>query len=122
MPNRSAHSVIGGVAVGLGIAYADSRNKTLTLKPVAGGVIAALSSSLPDMLEPAIHPHHRQFFHSLAFGTLLGYGAYKLYKWEPTEEAHKIARYLLLIILSAYLLHLLMDSFTSKSIPLIGKL
>jgi hypothetical protein len=30
--------------------------------------------TVPDLIEPAIHPHHRQFFHSWLFAGALAYG------------------------------------------------
>ena len=88
---------------------------------VAGG-LGALCGSLPDVLEPAIHPNHRQFFHSVAFGVLLGRGLLSLYRWQPDDDAGRMLRAIGLVASGAYLTHLVMDATTAKSIPLVGKL
>lgn len=74
------------------------------------------------MLEPASHPNHRQFFHSLAFAGVLGMAAHKLYTWEPDNSFDEATRFVLLVGVGAYLIHLLLDAGTPKSLPLIGKL
>ena len=42
--------------------------------PFAMGAAAACLPSLPDILEPALHPNHRKFFHSVTVFAALGYG------------------------------------------------
>jgi len=74
------------------------------------------------MLEPASHPNHRQLFHSLAFAGVLGVAAHKLYTWEPDSPFDEATRFVLLVGVGAYLIHLLLDAGTPKSLPLIGKL
>ena len=76
---------------------------------------------MPDILEPAVHPHHRQFFHSIAFAALIGSGMYKLYQWETETEMEKILKLCLLVAGGAYLIHLAMDACTKRSLPLLGK-
>lgn len=78
--------------------------------------------TLPDILEPADHPNHRQFFHGLLFAAVLGYSGYKLYEWKPEESWQKTMRMLGLIAIGAYLIHLVMDATTPKSLPVIGGL
>lgn len=41
---------------------------------LAMGAAAACFPSLPDVLEPAVHPNHRKFFHSVTFAVALGFG------------------------------------------------
>lgn len=78
--------------------------------------------TLPDLVEPAHHPHHRQFFHSVAFAALLGYLGYKLYRWKPDEQWQQVVRMLGLVAIGAYLVHLSMDAVTPKSLPLVGRI
>jgi inner membrane protein len=86
------------------------------------GAVGSVLTSLPDKLEPAIHPNHRQFFHSVVFAAGVGYVTYKVYNWQPTEDWEKILRWLVVIGGVAYLIHLVLDAHTAKSLPLFGKL
>jgi inner membrane protein len=93
-------------------------------RPVEGsalamGTAAALLPSLPDVLEPAIHPNHRRFFHSVTFAIAVGYGLHRAYNWEAQEPWEKLARVAALVAGAAYLAHLARDAFTAKSLPLI---
>ncbi|MCO5120018.1 MAG: metal-dependent hydrolase [Burkholderiaceae bacterium] len=85
----------------------------------AMGAAAACLPSLPDWLEPAVHPNHRSFFHSVTFATLVAYAMYRAYKWETQEPWERVARIVLLTGGAAYLAHLARDAFTPKSLPLI---
>ena len=85
MANATAHR-LGAAAVVSGVALAAENNQEEpTAKPLVAGSLAWLAGTLPDILEPARHPNHRQFFHSLAFAGLVGHGVYKAWKWEPGE-------------------------------------
>ncbi len=100
----------------------ESQEGKSTHKPLAGAVIASICTNIPDWLEPASHPHHRQFFHSIAFATMIGGGIYKLSKWETQTEGDKLLKFCLMAAGSAYLVHLAMDAFTTRSLPLMGKM
>ncbi len=45
-----------------------------------------------------------------------------MYQWEPESEGGELVRAVVLIGGSACLVHLAMDAFTRKSLPLVGKL
>jgi membrane-bound metal-dependent hydrolase YbcI (DUF457 family) len=81
-----------------------------------------LAASLPDLLEPATSPHHRQFFHSVAFATILATGMKKLYHWQPQTPGDVHMRKILFSVGFGYLAHLGADATTTMSIPLVGKL
>lgn len=83
------------------------------------GTAASLLPSLPDLIEPAVHPNHRKFFHSVAFAFTLAYAMRKAYEWEAQEPWEKVARIAALVGGAAYLAHLARDAFTAKSLPLI---
>lgn len=100
----------------------ESQEGKSTHIPLAGAVIASICTNIPDWLEPASHPHHRQFFHSIAFATMIGGGIYKLSKWETQTEGDKLLKFCLMAAGSAYLVHLAMDAFTTRSLPLMGKM
>ena len=120
--NAAAHQWTAGAAVGLYLANEEQKEGKATLAPVAGGLAASFLTKLPDLIEPATSPQHRQFFHSLAFAGLLGLGVSKLHAWEPEDELRKFLRVAGLLAGSAYLIHLALDFTTTKSLPLVGRL
>lgn len=127
--NNRAHTVGGGLAAVIA-AYLDECQKaggsTLTddawARIVAAGGVGGLAGSLPDLLEPALHPDHRQFFHSVAFALALGVGMREVYAWAPAEPWQCWIRGAALAAGSASLMHLAMDATTPKSLPLLGQL
>lgn len=122
MPCAATHRLVNFTATAVLLSALESHNeKHRLVHPVVGGALSASIASLPDMIEPAIHPHHRQFFHSILFAMLVGYGVYKAYKWEPETPLKELLRIIAVIGGSAYLLHLAADSLTKRSLPLIGK-
>lgn len=122
MSNALAHRTGAAVLVGGYLLALENQEGKSTHAPLSGSLLAAICTNLPDILEPAIHPHHRQFFHSLAFAALIGGGMYKLYRWNAQTDMDKLLRFFLLIAGSAYLTHLAMDACTKRSLPLLGKL
>ncbi len=93
-------------------------------RPVDGSCIAigaatACLPSLPDILEPAVNPNHRKFFHSITFALGLGYFVHRVYKWEAESEWERLARLAMLMAGGAYLAHLARDALTARSLPLI---
>lgn len=120
--NRSAHAI--GAALGVGGFHAcweKNQKGAVSFAPLASAGIASLFGSSPDWIEPAIHPNHRQFFHSLAFAGLVIYGLKRTYDWKTESDGQKLLKFVLLSAGGAYLVHLLMDASTSKSIPVFGK-
>lgn len=88
----------------------------------AGCVGGYCLGTLPDLIEPATSPHHRQFFHSVVFALLIGYGVYKAYKWEPETPESNFVRGICLLAGGTYLVHLALDATTKRSLPTIGRL
>lgn len=127
--NGQAHAIGSGLGMALAAYYdatrPDGRPKTVeevrSTALVAGG-LGALCGSLPDLIEPATNPHHRQFFHSVAFAALAFEGLRRVYRWQPEDDLHRAIRGLTLIAGGAYLIHLVMDSTTPMSLPLVGRL
>lgn len=119
MPNAAAHKVGAAIAVGLVTAAGTYKQGTAFEKTVTASSLAYFLGTLPDLLEPATNPNHRQFFHSLAFLGLVGTGMYKLYQWEPENEKDKLIRFGLLITGGAYIAHLLMDASMPKGLPVL---
>lgn len=108
--------------VGTFLVHQETQNEERTVKPIAGAALASVFTQLPDLLEPAVHPNHRQFFHSIAFSCMVSFFAYQLYRWEPDDNFEKVVRFALLVGCGAYLFHLSMDAFTPRSLPLVGKI
>lgn len=119
MPNGTAHRFGAAVVIGSISTHLENKNGHNTSKPLAHAGLAAMCGTLPDLLEPALHPNHRQFFHSITFAGALGYGLYKLHKWEPQEKVDKLLKTLGMIAGGAYLVHLAMDSTTPATLPVI---
>lgn len=120
MSNRSTHMIVAGVAIGL-LAKEGRHRGYDAPNPIAAGVLGSVLTCLPDIAEPAFHPNHRQFFHSVTFGTVVGCGLNRAWEWQPETDGDKFLRYLALIAGSGYLCHLVLDASTPKSLPLIGK-
>lgn len=120
--NATAHQFTAGAVVGVFLAGQERKNNQATLQPIMAGLAAFVLTKLPDLIEPATSPNHRQFFHSIAFALLLGVGLHKLHKWEPQDATDKLWRMLGMLAIPSYLIHLAMDFTTAKSLPLIGKI
>lgn len=119
--NAQAHGLAAFITVATASAAEERRRGVSTLRPLVDGLVASVATGLPDKLEPAVNPNHRQFFHSLFFAGVVGYGTYKAWQWEPTDDWQKLARWVLLIGGAAYLTHLALDFTTTKSLPVFGK-
>lgn len=119
--NAAAHQWTAALTAGL-VLHADERTRRqVTAWPIAGAGLAAVATNLPDILEPAVNPHHRQFFHSLAFAGLLIVSGIALYDWQPETDEGRFWRKAGLIGLGAYLCHLALDATTPRSLPLLGR-
>jgi inner membrane protein len=122
MANALDHRLMAAACVG-GVAAADWKEGDHWVKhPMAAAGMAASCGTLPDLIEPALHPNHRQFFHSIAFAFGVGIGLHQLYQWKPDTNPGRVLRGVLLVGGAAYLIHLAMDACTRKSLPLLGKL
>jgi inner membrane protein len=135
MPNGSTHIIAGTICGATGSLVIQSRvheNRQLEFGHLLLSTSAAAAvSRLPDILEPAVCPNHRAFFHSFAFGALLGFGTVQAVKKIKTiSEERKAADInqisgteifldLAVIAMVVILLHLLMDGFTRKGLPLV---
>ena len=122
MPNASAHQMFAALTVGSAFLGKEMVDKEQTGKPIVSAVLAGMLGTLPDKLEPALHPHHRQFFHSVTFGVTLWCLGKQVYKWQPESELGEISRFILLIAGGAYLGHLALDALTKRSLPLVGRI
>jgi membrane-bound metal-dependent hydrolase YbcI (DUF457 family) len=113
----ATHAFAGAVAGSAAFCSEEEGSLADLFVACGSGVIGG---KLPDKLEPALHPNHRKFFHSLLFAAGVGYAGYKVYKWGPETDWQKVLRIVLLAVAAGYLSHLLLDSLTPKSLPVIG--
>jgi hypothetical protein len=135
MPNGNVHKTAGAI---LGpLVYLTIQNNIQQKEKVDLGELLLSSgiglstARIPDILEPATNPNHRDFFHSLTFGFVVGFVCVtawddlKIRRQERTIleiqqwgliEFMDIA---LIIVCGSILLHLIMDGFTKKGLPFI---
>ena len=131
--NAAEHRLVSGLAMAAAAAVVTpkppsdqpattSQDDDSSLAPViAAGGFGALCGTLPNIVEPALNPRHRQFFHSLAFAAILATGMRQLWQWQPEEEWQVWARRAGLVAGGAYLVHLALDATTPMGLPLVGK-
>lgn len=119
MANGADHTT-AGVLTGMAMTcYGLSRGEYVN--PLLTIGVSTIFSKLPDWIEPASNPHHRQFFHSISFLAMLGYGLKKTYDWRPEDKGGQILRFLTLCAGAGYISHLVLDGLTPRSLPLLGK-
>ena len=118
--NGATHRTIAAVAMTVTAASLSPRREETVAHAMVGCAGGYCLGTMPDLLEPATNPHHRQFFHSLTFAVALGYCLYRLYQWEPSSSELKAVRLIGLIAGGAYLVHLALDATTKRSLPLVG--
>lgn len=119
----SAHAAIGGISAMAAVIAIKARFPDARLPhPAFAGVVGAIAAGLPDLLEPAITPRHRQICHSVAFASLVAVTLKTTYDWNPETEGQKFLRDVLLSIGMGYLSHLGADATTAAGLPWIGNI
>lgn len=85
MSKRQRHVRVGTLT-GYGFAAYRAREQeplNMLLEAIGGGVGGYVGSRLPDIIEPASWPGHRQFAHSVTAGSSIAYYLYRLLEeWE----------------------------------------
>jgi hypothetical protein len=119
--NADAHRLAGATALAAPAGILARADEERVPHAAIGCVGGYLFGTLPDLLEPATNPHHRQFFHTWAFAALVACGMYRLYQWEPETAAEKVCRVLGLVAGAAYLAQFALDATTKRSLPVMGK-
>jgi hypothetical protein len=133
MPNQREHMETGawvGAAVA-GLANLTKQVERTRMNPhykfnwgeflgegIFGTAAGAFGGALPDLLEPATCPGHRNLFHSVAAGSTMIYLFNKLNKESRMTPQEKI---IINSLALGYLSHLVLDSQTPMSLPLICK-
>jgi membrane-bound metal-dependent hydrolase YbcI (DUF457 family) len=119
----AAHAAISGVSAFAIVSLIRHQNPAARLPhPGFAALVAVLASRLPDVLEPANNPHHRQFCHSAAFAGLVTSGMTKLYDWVPATPGEALMRDVLLSVGFGYMVHLCADATTAMGLPLVGRI
>lgn len=119
MANYQGHLIAGAITGGsIELIRKIGENKPLELHDIAifcaQVCVGSMGGVLPDKLEPAIHPHHRKFFHSGAMILLISAGLYSLWK---TDKVPEWVKWTGTALGAAYGLHLLIDGFTPAGLP-----
>lgn len=130
MPNAKTHIQVGLFITGITSLGFGLRFRTFNpFKLVLSLGLSVVASRLPDILEPATSPNHRSFFHSIIFGLIVGGLSY--YTWRRLQEeltrndAEEVTTIkalmleLIFIVLLCFSVHLVLDAFTKRSLPLI---
>lgn len=120
MPNALAHGLSGGLAAFAATAYIGDKEGAPKETPLLAALVGGTLGSLPDILDPPIHPNHRKIFHSVLMLGVVAYGGVKLYRWETETDSERWLRYIALAIVVAYVAHLVLDARTKRSLPLMG--
>ena len=119
--NRRAHIAIGAASTTIAVLAIRTRFPNARLPhPVLAGIVGAAAACLPDLLEPALTPHHRQFCHSVAFAAAMAVGLKSIYDWNPPIDGQRFLRDVLLAIGLGYLSHLGADATTAAGLPWVG--
>lgn len=118
MPDAAAHLISGGIAGAMTAGLLQSEGNVDGGELIAGAFAGAAAGRVPDILEPAVNPGHRAFFHSWSTAFLVGYGMIRAYHWEPTDDLERILRWGALVGGAAYLTHLALDAGTPHGLPL----
>lgn len=82
-------------------------------------IAGSLGGCLADILEPAVHPNHRGFFHSYAIAAILILFCIKIKDSKFLESNPQIKSALYSLLLS-YGSHLTLDAVTPKGLPVTG--
>ena len=133
MPNKKEHSEAGAL---VGMVFACCANVLeqaerarmnpyyrfnvfeLAVVGVLGNVVGRFAGQLPDLLEPAYHPGHRDFFHSVGFSALAAVGVKKLY---TNPRVSPVVKLVAKTAVAGYASHVLMDGGTPAGVPMITR-
>ena len=109
---------IAGCAAGIGTYLLGCWffQRQVRLKEVLlSGLGAFGTGCLPDAFEPAEHPNHRSFFHSLTAGGVVAFLDWQSVDFDNLSDGEKLAIW---VLSAGYLSHLLLDAVTPKALPL----
>lgn len=116
MPGRATHELAGSFTAVAVVALMPGAS---VASVGASYFIGKDAGRIPDLLEPATSPNHRKFFHSWVALAAMSYGWKKAYDWQPESDLDKFIRYVALVGGAAVISHLVLDSLTPRSLPLV---
>jgi inner membrane protein len=122
MPNLKQHLAISGVvSAGTYLAMCQYYGR----KPDLGEfmiceAVGLVAGTVPDALEPAIHPNHRALCHSMALGG--GLAKFALVNCcKENGDWEEFLKILAAVATVCYVTHLVADACTPKGLPLLHR-
>lgn len=117
--NFKHHAILGAlVAGGLYLLCRSSKDEELSLdEAIVVVLLGALAGVAADLLEPATNPNHRSICHG---GTTLALILLLCHRGSKTNKLSDSQKAFIIPILAAYASHLVADSTSPKSLPLIA--
>ena len=104
-----------GIGVAAWLLYCKFADRPVKLfETVVAGGVGAIGGLIPDLLEPALHPNHRQFFHSYAAGGLLAVANHHLLRNRDIDPGLRAVLHLGSL---GFASHLWADAGTPKGLP-----
>jgi membrane-bound metal-dependent hydrolase YbcI (DUF457 family) len=79
--------------------------------------VGLITAGVPDIVEPAIYPCHRQLAHSVTAGGLMTKIAMEKCGGENGWDFQNV---LLTVAIAGYVSHLVLDGCTPRGLPLLG--
>jgi len=118
MPSSKVHAITGVVtSVGVyGIWKTEKEERFSFVELFIATLLGITFACLPDILEPASNPNHRQFFHSILVLAILIGLLFIIFKKSGKEN--EFPDVLLKIITASYASHLVLDFRTQKCLPI----
>lgn len=127
MASQARHLQTGAIVGAIALAIYDLKRQSnekrlvidwqqIIMQAGLGVVVGALAGILPDILEPANYPGHRQILHS---ETIFCLCIFLIAKIKMDYQLNENLKNILICSLSGYISHLFEDSQTSSVLPLI---
>lgn len=115
--NRAGHAIAGGMVAAVGyFAFCKICEEPPDLRDLLGLMgMGAAAACIHDVLEPALHPNHRAFVHSLALNAALAIGTREFWLNSMAPLGQKI---LWTTLELAFLSHPVLDAATPKGLPI----
>ena len=118
MPNRYLHEVVGTGSGGTAGYLTALNEQDPLLETVMAAIGGYWGGRLPDIIEPASNPNHRQSAHSFVMATSLVEALRRLNDWRPETQSLVLFRSALIGLITGYLIRLALDGVTPKGLPI----
>ena len=117
MPNAKTHFLVGAaIGAGLYCLIQKAQDQPIELHGLLGmGLVGGVAGLLPDIIEPATSPNHRELAHSFAALIAVGAGINNLNERQDMDAAQKGLWNTLAL---GYASHLLLDAGTPAGLPI----